>query len=607
MRKPENDGANKSPKNEGRKPKNMKKTPNQIMQTRVTRFLVIFTSVLLLLAVLASCGSKKATLSYTEAKDDFSYSEDGEGKQIAEWIGVKVNNEGKSGGKMKADQINATAKMLTTVFDDQNYDIRDYLIAASRGYDMLADGFNDAEYEKYAVEDKAAAAVKVIGAANAKAAEGNKINESVYSTMNEADLEALIATFKTTVVVESNDGFFDKIFLGIGKALSWMTRYLGGSSYIIGICEFAILIEILMIPFAILQQKNTIKQAKLRPKEMAIRNKYAGRTDQKTQQQVQREIQELYQRENFSPFSGCLPLLLQMPILIILYRIVIDPLHYVLGLSSGISGALGTYYTAARAAGGLGFATAPSSSIGIISSISRGDLAGLNGFQYFSNGSDVFNKLDGVWENLPNFNIGKFNFGLTPSFRENFILLLVPVLTFVVYFFSMKLNRKFGYQPGQGTSGQPADRQTACSNTMMDISMPALSTFFTFVVPAIIGVYWIFRSILGVLKQFIMSKVMPLPKFTEDDYKAAARELAGKKQQVVKSERAGRVRSLHHIDDEDYDDTREAALARKAAMEEEERKKQESAGKTPVESAPLKEDRPEKKTKKNADSTDKDE
>ena len=590
----------------------MKKTPNQIMQTRVTRFLVIFTSVLLLLALLAGCGSKKPTLSYTEAKDDFSYSEDGEGKQIAEWIGVKVNDEGKSGGKMKADQINATAKMLTTVFDDQNYDIRDYLIAASRGYDMLADGFNDAEYEKYAVEDKAAAAVKVIGAANAKAADGDKINESVYSTMNETDLEALIATFKTTAVVETNDGFFDKILSGIGIALNWMTKYLGGSSYIVGICEFAILIEILMIPFAILQQKNTIKQAKLRPKEMAIRNKYAGRTDQKTQQQVQKEIQELYQRENFSPFSGCLPLLLQMPILIILYRIVIDPLHYVLGLSSGISGALGTYYTAARAAGGLGFASAPSSSIGIISSISRGDLAGLNGFQYFTNGSAVFEKLDGAWDNLPNFNIGKFNFGLTPSFSnfaQNWILLLVPVLTFVVYFFSMKLNRKFGYQPGQGTSGQPTDRQTACSNTMMDISMPALSTFFTFMVPAIIGVYWIFRSILGVFKQFIMSKVMPLPKFTEDDYKAAERELAGKKQKVVKSENAGRVRSLHHIDDEDYDDTRDAALARKAAMEkEEERKNQESAGKTPVESAPIKEDRPEKKKKKkDADKTGKDE
>jgi hypothetical protein len=49
---------------------------------------------------------------------------------------------------------------------------------------------------------------------------------------------------------------------------------------------------------------------------------------------------------------------------------------------------------------------------------------------------------------------------------------------------------------------------------------------------------------------------MPLPKFTEEDYKAAEKELNGKNapKKIVKSERAGTVRSLHHIDDEDYDE-----------------------------------------------------
>ena len=549
----------------------MKKTPTKTMQTRATRFLVVMTTILLLLVTLASCGGSKATLSMASTITPAE------------------------GGNLSADQIKSTATMLTTVYDDQSFDVRDYLIAASRGYDMLAEGFNDAEYEKFTTDNKVATAVKILNAANDKAKDKNKIEKSVYENLNEADLNQLISAFQTTVDVEPENGFFGTILLGIGKALNWMTRYLGGRSYIIGICEFAIVIELLMIPFAIRQQKNSINQAKLRPKEMAIRNKYAGRTDQKTQQQVQREIQELYQRENFSPLSGCLPLLLQMPILIILYRIVIDPLHYVLGLSSNIFGALSAYYTAARAAGGLGNVTAPSSSIGIISNIAQTDLQGLDGFRYFTNGNAVLEKLNGVWDKMPNFNIGKFNFGLTPSFSNFNILLLVPVLTFVVYFFSMKLNRKFGYQPGT-TPGQPADRQTACSNTMMDITMPAMSTFFTFIVPAIIGVYWIFRSILGVLKQFIMSKIMPLPQFTEEDYKAAARELAGKKQRVVKSENAGRVRSLHHIDDEDFDDTRDAALARKAAMEAEERKKQEAA-KKPVEGAPIKEDRPTRNKK----------
>ena len=90
---------------------------------------------------------------------------------------------------------------------------------------------------------------------------------------------------------------------------------------------------------------------------------------------------------------------------------------------------------------------------------------------------------------------------------------IVPVLTFVVYFGSMKLSKKFMYQPTPAGD----DRQVACSNTMMDVTMPAMSTFFTFMVPALVGVYWMFRSLVGILKQFIMSRVMPMPVFTEED------------------------------------------------------------------------------------------
>ena len=52
------------------------------------------------------------------------------------------------------------------------------------------------------------------------------------------------------------------------------------------------IVELLMLPLSIKQQKNSIKQAKLRPKEMAIRKKYAGRNDQATQQKITMEIQD---------------------------------------------------------------------------------------------------------------------------------------------------------------------------------------------------------------------------------------------------------------------------------------------------------------------------
>jgi hypothetical protein len=159
------------------------------------------------------------------------------------------------------------------------------------------------------------------------------------------------------------------------------------------------------------------------------------------------------------------------------------------------------------------------------------------------------------------------------------LLLLVPVLTFVTYFFSSKINRKFMYQPA--TNEGVDARQQACSNSMMDITMPAMSAFFTMAVPAVIGVYWAFRSWIGLLKSFIMSRIMPLPQFTEEDYKAAEREMAGKtKKKINKTKSSGEVRavrSLHYIDDEDFEDTRERGLARKAALEEKEKQEKEEA------------------------------
>lgn len=498
------------------------------------------------------------------------------------------------GGAMTGDQLRVVGEMLITVYDDASFDVRDWLIAATRGYDMTAEGFDDkqASPTENGNGDPVAIGLAVLRKANAQAKDSNKISEENFAHMNAIDLQRLVDNFKTTVVTEQDGGFFDRILQAVGVALNWITNYLGFGFYILGICIFSVIVEILMLPFAVKQQKNSIRQAQLRPKEMAIRNKYKGRNDQVTQQKVQKEIQELYQRENFSPFRGCLQLLLQFPILIALYRIVIDPLHYALGQGTGVTGALTSYYTAARAAGGMGQVLSQGSSGNSISILAGNGLEafeGLQSFAYFNNGAQVWESLSGI-EKIPNFNIFGINFGMAPDLGRLDILLLVPVITFVVYYFSMKLSRKFNPMPGQGDAA--SDRQTACSNSMMDITMPLMSTFFAFMVPGLIGVYWIFRSILGTLKQFIMSRVMPLPVFTEADYKAAAKEMAGKAPKVVKSENAGKVRSLHHIDDEDFDDTRERALARKALMEEQAREEQAKKAKDSPFSAPeLKSDR----------------
>jgi hypothetical protein len=205
-----------------------------------------------------------------------------------------------------------------------------------------------------------------------------------------------------------------------------------------------------------------------------------------------------------------------------------------------------------------------------------------------------------VFDKLPDFRVfaGSLDLGATPAFTNFNWLLAVPVLTFVVYFISMKLTRKLTYQP---TTGSEADAKAmGCSNGVMDIMMPAFSVYITFIVPAAVGIYWIFKSILSTLKQFVLYKTMPLPKFTEEDFKAAEREMnaKNKKNAPARPERdpnAPRPRSLHHIDDDDYDSNGEIKPAPKAP--------EVSASETPVGAAPLKNDEPDHRSQKSKKNT----
>jgi YidC/Oxa1 family membrane protein insertase len=331
-----------------------------------------------------------------------------------------------------------------------------------------------------------------------------------------------------------------------------------GGYYVLALFIFAIVVEALLLYFGVRQQKNSIKQAKLSPKERAIRKKYAGRNDQVSMRKMQEEIQRLYQEEGFNPMGGCGPLLIQMPVIMALYYVVIDPLKYVLGKAAGLSDALTRFATTTRAAGGLGLTFASSNNKSTIELLSNGVLSEENlntfrSFSYFSNTADCANALSDV--TVPNFNLFGMNMGQTPSFTPTeskyFWLLLIPVLTFGLYFLSMKLTRKLSFQPAAQNA------QMGCSNNMMDFMMPAMSVFITFITPAAVGLYWLFKCIITMGKQLLLHKLMPLPVFTEEDYKRAEKEMKAKnkgKKEANNYSAApdGRVyRSLHRIDEED--------------------------------------------------------
>jgi len=337
---------------------------------------------------------------------------------------------------------------------------------------------------------------------------------------------------------------FDIFNIPFGILIRWFNEITG--NYLIALLLFAIVVKLVLCPIAIKQQKNQIKQARLRPMEQAIRDKYKGRTDQVTQQKAQQEVMELYQNQGYSPFSGCLPLLIQFPIIISLYQIIRMPLTYICSISAESVTAIIDKLNALGIKPVSGAAFTSEEQIGIVTALQKLTDAQLADFASIEN----FEK---IWDiNFMAF--GGLDLSQVPSLNEFSLLWLIPIITFITSFFGMKVSRKFMPQPmTQGSE------DAAKSMKIMDFTMPLMSVFFTFMFSGAIGVYWIFQNILNTIQTVILAKLMPLPQFTEEDYKEAARQLAGKAPKKKKGERAEldpnrpRPRSLHHIDDDDED------------------------------------------------------
>ena len=510
------------------------------------------------------------------------------------------------GSTMTEAQVDDLAKTIAAKKGEALI-IREKLVAAQRGYDITG---NNYELLGKGDGDKHYDASKLPAPDTARSVEYAKRVLAEYDIviaageLNEQALDMLVNCFRVEVSVDAKLGVIDQLLGWIGIGFGWLIEVPGFGSFILGTLYFAIALEILMLPLGIRQQKNSRKQAKLRPREMAIRNKYKGRNDRATLMKLNEEIRTLYASEGYSPTSGCLPMLLTLPFLLFLYYIVLDPMVYMMGASKDLASAFLTYASTHPAAGGLGLSIGSArGTIEVLSYIREAGLSveGLSDFAFVSNGQECYAAVSEILSDIPDFSLFGMNMGETPQpFAGNWWLMLIPVLTFVVYWGSGKITRKFTFQPMQAEN----DPAQGCSNGMMNIMMPAMSAFFTFMVPAAVGIYWMFKSVVATVKQIVLAKTMPLPVFTEEDYKAAERELAGKdkhKPQKKSGTRNPNVRSLHHIDDEDYEN--DPAPERPKGKnkpdyvepEEEKNEKPRTADNAYSEGVTLKEDRPAKK------------
>ncbi len=383
--------------------------------------------------------------------------------------------------------------------------------------------------------------------------------------------------------------------------------FISGDHYIFALFFFALVMQIILLPLAIKQHKSQIKMAEIRPKEMAIREKYKGRNDKVTQQKMTMEIQEMYQKNGYSQFSGCLPLLIQLPIILILFTIVREPISYASNLKdngfdiaaqskvavefyedlkNGLDkekfetaeeynqyvALIESYQVNLGLAevddqtpenavkikyqGKDAYATGsgPYMDLGLSRLIIDGDevIEELIAEGKIKEGVDIKaaykeTKLADYRDDLPNYRIGSLNLIEEPSLSGGDPwLLLIPLLVFLSSFFNGKVTRRFSAAAQQtGPNGKPVG-----GGLFMEVGMPLISAIFAFNFSAAVGCYWIWRTIIGMGQTVIIAKIMPIPKVTEEQIAEARRELkstqSSKKKKVITIE--------VDEDDNSYDD-----------------------------------------------------
>jgi YidC/Oxa1 family membrane protein insertase len=127
--------------------------------------------------------------------------------------------------------------------------------------------------------------------------------------------------YSTEPITKDSTGFWSHyIVFPLSWIITWFADLFGGN-YAMGIIVVTILIRLLIMPLMIKQIKSQKEMMNVQPKLKELQAKYASK-DNETKQKLQQETMRLYQEHNINPMMGCLPLLIQMPILIGFYQAI---------------------------------------------------------------------------------------------------------------------------------------------------------------------------------------------------------------------------------------------------------------------------------------------
>ena len=303
----------------------------------------------------------------------------------------------------------------------------------------------------------------------------------------------------------------------------------------VGLCIilFTIVMKTLMIPLTIKQQKTTKLMSVMNPEIQAIQKKYKGKSDQESMQRQNVEIQAVYEKYGTSMTGGCLPLLIQMPILLALYRVIYNIPAYVPSVrvyfDNVVTPLMGQADYAQKLQEITNIATACGGKLDKFdftnanrlvdmlykfSTAQWGELQAL-----FPAISDVIGQNAAVVERMNTF-LG-LNMAEAPGWVPSFAW-IIPVLAAVSQWFSIKLMS--GNQP---STSADAENPMAQSMKTMTTTMPLFSAFICITMPAGLGIYWIATSVVTIIQQLIVNAYMD--KVNIDDMIAKNLEKVNKK------------------------------------------------------------------------------
>lgn len=296
----------------------------------------------------------------------------------------------------------------------------------------------------------------------------------------------------------------------------------------ISIIVFTIITRLLMTPLQIMQQRTTKGMAIIQPELEKLQNKYKDKKDSESQAKYSAEMQALYKKHKINPLAGCLPLIIQLPLIMALFGVLRDASTYIIklkevyvGLANSIMTSVSNYqqvlqpYLDIHGMNGkikfdLTQVTASNGVLGVKELLSK-----LTSLQW----SELLGKIpaDAVASMEPFFELKKsyewFGVNLvdTPSQLVKaggtgmIIALIVPILVWVstVIYSKYTMAQTQSTQPKKGGDGQ----QEKTMKTMNTV-LPLMTAFFSYTMPCGLALYWIIGNVIMLVQQVMVTKMI---------------------------------------------------------------------------------------------------